>query len=202
MAELQNEATQLLNRIPFGYVIATPLEAAIRAQTKAAEASFQFIQQMAFKNSKGDASDEIRNVVFKFNRYDAKGAPVKTTLTVPLLTLVPIPFLRIDDMNISFKTKINAETKVETEDKSDVGQSGSAGGDLFGEYKWLGFSLNATGSVSSKMDSRATRESKYSVEYNIDIDIHAVQDDMPSGVSAILNILTESIRTPIQTGKS
>ena len=45
----------------------------------------------------------------------------------------------------------------------------------------------------SKKDSTSTSSSKYSVEYTIDINVHAVQDDMPAGMAKILGILTEAI---------
>lgn len=197
MAEIQNQATQMLSGIPFEYVIGTPLESAIKAQVKAAEASYEFIRSIAFKDGKDGGSGEVKSVTFVFDRFDKEGKPVKTTLTVPLLTIVPIPFLRIDNMSISFKTTINATTVVKSSDSSSTTKSASAGGEAKGIYGWLAFSVNATGSVSSKMDSTATRESKYSVEYTIDINVHAVQDDMPAGIAKVLNILTESIRTPL-----
>ncbi len=38
-------------------------------------------------------------------------------------------------------------------------------------------------SYSSKKDSSATRDSKYSVEYTMDVAVHAGQDSMPAGMA-------------------
>ena len=64
-------------------------------------------------------------------------------------------------------------------------------------YWFVKAKMNA--SISSKKDSSSTQNSKYSVEYTIDVNVHAVQDDMPAGMSKILNILADTIE--IESGK-
>lgn len=44
-------------------------------------------------------------------------------------------------------------------------------------------------SYSSKKDSKATSDSKYSVEYTMDVAVKAGQDSMPAGLSKILELL-------------
>ena len=48
-------------------------------------------------------------------------------------------------------------------------------------------------SYSSKKDSKATQYSKYSVETNMDIDITVGKEDMPGGISKMLEILNDSV---------
>jgi hypothetical protein len=80
-----------------------------------------------------------------------------------------------------------------TEDKQSNVVEKSA--KISGSARYLFFSASLDASVSSKKDSTSTKNSKYSVEYTIDVHVHAVQDDMPGGMSKILNILTESINS-------
>ncbi|MBQ5410820.1 MAG: hypothetical protein IIU20_03505, partial [Bacteroidales bacterium] len=50
-------------------------------------------------------------------------------------------------------------------------------------------SSNISAQVSSKKDSKATQESKYSVEYTIDVAVHASQDSMPAGMAKVLEMI-------------
>lgn len=90
-------------------------------------------------------------------------------ITVPLLTIVPIPYIAINSIDINFKANISASAaSTETENSSSsVDTSVSASARCF----WARGSMNA--SYSSKKDSSATRDSKYSVEYTMDVAVHA-----------------------------
>ena len=135
-------------------------------------------------------ADNRRPIQVEFVYYvDGKEAK----LMVPLLTIVPIPYLSIDSVDIQFKANIKAEASTHQEDNSSsettVGNKSSAS---FGGWFAKG-STEFNASYSSKKDSKATQESKYSVEYTMDLKIHAGQDDMPAGLAKVLNILEGSI---------
>ncbi|WP_013322440.1 DUF2589 domain-containing protein [Gloeothece verrucosa] len=183
--EEQKQATQLLSDIPFEHIIGGPLVAAVKAQGLASTACAQFIQEIAIeRDNAGKTTNKVRTIQFIYQKNDKN-----VTLTVPLLTIVPIPFLRIDNMNINFKAKINAGSK------SDEQTSASLATDLNIKSSWLesAFGLNFTGGISSKRDSTSSSHSEYSVEYTMDVNVHALQDAMPAGLQAVLNILTASI---------
>ncbi len=176
----QDAATRQLGNIPFGALIGGPMTAAVEAQAKAAQSSLGFIQGVAF-----DESGNIRNVTFSYS-----GPGGDQQLVVPILTIVPIPFIRIDDMSINFKASINAST--ETSQKDSQSSEGKVA--LAASAKYLFFSAKLDASYSSKKDSTSTKDSKYSVEYTMDINVHAVQDDVPAGMAKVLNILTDNIK--------
>jgi hypothetical protein len=117
-------------------------------------------------------------------------------LIVPLLTIVPIPYIRIDDMTIQFKANISASAEQESTDTSssstNVGGSASV---RFGIGPFFRGNANFNANYSSKKDSTATQNSKYSVEYTMDVYVHAVQDALPAGMSKVLNMLNENINT-------
>lgn len=177
------EITKELSAIPFGSLIGGPLTAAITAQANAAVSSVEFIKAVGF-----DKDGSVQNVQFKYQGPEDMGQQV---LEVPLLTIVPIPFIRIDDMTIEFKASMSQSTEREDKQSSVVEKSAK----ISGSARYLFFSAKLDASISSKKDSSSTRNSKYSVEYTIDVHVHAVQDDMPGGMSKVLNILTESINT-------
>jgi hypothetical protein len=60
--------------------------------------------------------------------------------------------------------------------------------------------VNLYAGYSSKKDSKATQDSKYSVEYTLDIAVQAEQAGLPQGLATILNILQEGVSTkPLDT---
>lgn len=170
---------QRLASIPFGALIGGPMNAAIQAQANAALSTVDFIKSVGF-----DKNDNVANVIFKYG----EGSSVQT-LQVPLLTIVPIPFIRIDDMSINFKASMSQTNS--TEEKESSSTTKKADLKVGASYWFVKAEMSA--SISSKKDSSSTQNSKYSVEYTIDVNVHAVQDDMPAGMSKILNILAESI---------
>lgn len=168
-----------LQSLPFSSLIGGPLNAAIDAQAKAAWSSVKFIQAIGF-----DDSGNVQNISFTATKDGSN-----SVITVPLLTIVPIPFIRIDDMTIDFKASITSskekEDKTSSSSTKDVKFSAGA--------KYLFFSASLEGSISSKKDSSSTQGSKYSVETTIDVHVHAVQDELPAGLSKMLDILTDTI---------
>jgi hypothetical protein len=174
--------TSELQAIPFGSLIGGPLDAAIEAQGRAAMSSVGFIKSVGFNDS-----DQVQNITFKVK----KGAD-EATIEVPLLTIVPIPFIRIDEMTIDFKANISS-TK-ETADKTAESTQASAKAKGSARYLFVKASLEA--SFSSKKDSESTKNSRYSVETTIDVHVHAVQDELPAGLSKMLDILADTIKAP------
>ncbi|MCC5637476.1 DUF2589 domain-containing protein [Nostoc sp. CHAB 5844] len=184
-------ATTALQGIPFSSLIGAPLNAAIDAQAKAAKSTYDFIQGVGLTGPENDR----RPIQVEFLYYvDGK----ETKLVVPLLTIVPIPYLAIDEVDIRFKANIKAEASTYQEDNSSTEDTKSGGGS--GSVGWGPWKAQANFSAnySSKKDSKATQQSKYSVEYTMDVHVHASQEDIPAGLAKVLGILEQSI-TPTQT---
>lgn len=173
-------ATSALQAIPFGNLIGGPLKAAIEAQALAAQSTAEFITRVGIDPNTG----VVRTVTFI---YMAGGQ--ETHLTVPLLTIMPIPYIRIDDMTIGFKADISAQASAaeSSQQNTDLSVGGGA------SWSGWGASVNFNASYSDKKDSRSSSDSKYAVQYTMDVNVRAVQDDMPAGLQQILNALTNSI---------
>lgn len=74
---------------------AGPLQAVVVAQAQAAMSTTTFIQAVAF-----DSNGHALNVQFAYNVTNATtGLTSTNTLSVPLLTLVPIPYLKVNHSN-------------------------------------------------------------------------------------------------------
>ena len=177
----------MLNGIDYSALIGGPLKAAIEAQAMAAKSSWEFIQEVGLYKDKDDVKRAV-NVEFM---YQKDGTLAK--LIVPILTIVPIPMIVVDDVSIKFKASLNASASEYSENSSsqalDIGGEGSL---TFGKGP-VSVDLKIKANYSTKKDSKATQESKYSVEYTQDVEVHAKQADMPAGLATVLNILSSSV---------
>lgn len=182
-------ATSALDSIPFETIIGAPLDACIKAQALAAQTSANFIKEVGLQDTNGDGMQEAINVSFTFIQNGRMAR-----LNIPLLTIVPIPYIAIQNIDIAFKASINASSSScdETSSNSEYSTEASGGTSRLG-WGLFGLKLDMKAAVSSKRDSRATQDSKYSVEYNMDIGIHAGQDSMPAGLAKVLEIMNNCI---------
>lgn len=111
-------------------------------------------------------------------------------IEVPILTMLPIPFIRVEEATIDFNAKINAmETRNES---SDFAISGS----LEVKQRWPGGSakLNVSCSYQKKSASGESVERTYSMQ----IHVKASQDEMPAGMEKLLGLLEGAMKsTPV-----
>lgn len=113
----------------------------------------------------------------------------KMQIEVPILTMVPIPFIKVEYADIDFNVKINSVSTTETKDSSNT--------DIKSNTSYKGIFSRFNTSLSASFSNQKSSNSKEEVkkDYSLNISIHAVQDDMPAGVSRILDMLEESIVT-------
>lgn len=195
-----SRAVDELKQIPFGVLIGEPMKAAIEAQALAAKTTVEFIekvgfipkdpvQDMLFVDETKDAdAGTVRNVTFQYKKIDENGQAKDVSLTVPILSIVPIPYLRLDEMTIDFTAKLN-DTIVNTT-KTNFKLDSSVSGTF--RAWWSPVRLDFRTSMSYEA-SRAT-SSRYVREYTMKIHVRAVQDDMPAGLERVLDILEQTIK--------
>jgi hypothetical protein len=106
-------------------------------------------------------------------------------LTVPILTMLPIPYIRIEETTIDFNAKINTMEyrKIDTSFKKDVSLKVKHGW-LFGSAK-----LN----VSTSYQRNSQQGNKVTRTFSMAVHVKAVQDEMPGGMEKILGILEGAI---------
>lgn len=164
-----------LNNIDFEKMIGGPLQACVNAQVKSSMATVDFIKTVGFKqDNSGNPTTDLVMVDFTFKK------PADTTatqLTVPLLAMLQIPSLRIEHVIIDFNVKLNS---VETSSSSlDIGVNASASGG-FGPVKFK---------VSASVQRKSTTGMEIKKEYALNVNVKAVQDEMPAGLEKILGML-------------
>lgn len=201
-----SRAVQELSQIPFAHLIGAPMTAAIQAQALAAQSTIEFIHKVGFKQQLATGTDllfgdtnqdadsgEIRNVTFSYKKKDENEVEKEFKLTVPLLSITPIPYIRIDEMTIDFKAKLTDAITRNTNtsfalDSTVTGKYSS----FFSPVK-LEFRTSASFKTSTSTQAASRRE------YSMDIHVRAVQDEMPAGLSKILDILEKAIKEQPKT---
>jgi hypothetical protein len=167
--------------------------AIIRAQSLAASETAQFISSVGLEPPAAAGGQQAaRMVKFSFDRKKPLSAGedgaatdvVKTEsveLTVPLLTIVPIPYIRIELATIDFECKVSSST-LDTS-QHNVGVEAKASGGFWG----VKFSVKASYSYQK------THRDQVDKSATLKVHIKAVQDEMPGGLSRMLEILETAI---------
>lgn len=107
-------------------------------------------------------------------------------LEVPILTLLPIPYIRVESATIDFNAKINSVEYRKTDEsvKVDASLEAKAG------WLWGSASLKVTASYQKSTQSGSTVERTYT----LGVHVAAVQDEMPAGMERMLGILEDAIK--------
>ena len=157
-------------------------------------------------DSSGEAGKEgleARYVEFKFDRLleeeittpppegSPEGTPpsktskysvVPSRLTVPLLSIVPIPYIRINDMTIDFEFQIKDVETAESTSEKNISVNAKAGG-------WF-YKVNIKGSYSNRTLNKRETDRRTSLK----ITVNAVQDQIPEGLGRVLDMLQEAMK--------
>ncbi len=194
-----------LRSLPLEDAIGAPLNAAVRAQAFAAKTTVDFIQEVGFIKDKDDPmgtavadggdseSGKVRNVTFSYEVQNADDEKEKVKLIVPILTIVPIPFLRIDAMTIDFRFRITEQTSTYSTDQLTTNENTIK---KKNKSFWFFFrrARSYSGTFTSSNSSVAKRSSRFLSTATLDVHVHAVQDEIPAGLGRVLNILEDTIK--------
>ena len=170
-------------------LIGGPLSAAAEASLQLAQSTADFINNVGF-----DKDGKIRNVDFgyekKVNNDDGTTDVQEMKVQVPLLAIIPIPNLQVDEVNITFDMEVKESEQSES--------STDAAASLSGSGKILGFKVSVSGSVSTH--SSNTRSSDNSAKYHVDV--AATNHGTPEGLARILDIVASSVSPSLVSAKA
>jgi len=179
--------------LPMGDLVGAPLMAACEAQVRLAQATADFINKVGFEqNEKGESTGTTRTSAFKFTRpvQNAAGDWVDEAveMNVPLLSIVKVPTLAVENVDITF----DMEVKAATHDKSSLDIEASA------SASWGGFGAKVAvqGSVASHKEN--TRSTDNSAKYHVNV--QARDGGMPEGLARVMDILQTAVVA--KTGKA
>lgn len=156
-----------LGELDFNRIIGGPLSACVNAQEEAAQATLDYLNGVVFRKKDDDESC-LEPVTMTF--YFESGGVVNR-LTMPLLCIVPVPYLRIDQVNLRFQATVTESSM--KEEKLELKAKYSAPGD----------SAQITDVSQEKFLSKRC----------IDVDLNVTTADMPMGISKLIEIFNNQL---------
>lgn len=156
-----------LGELDFNRIIGGPLSACVNAQEEAAQATLDYLNGVVFRKKDDDESC-LEPVTMTF--YFESGGVVNR-LTMPLLCIVPVPYLRIDQVNLRFQATVTESSM--KEEKLELKAKYSAPGD----------SAEITDVSQEKFLSKRC----------IDVDLNVTTADMPMGISKLIEIFNNQL---------
>lgn len=168
--------TEQFTGLDMGKLIGAPLTAATDASLMLANSTAEFINQVGF-----DENGKVRNAAFVYQvrniNEDGTSSLDDMRVEVPMLAVVPIPGLQLDEMKVFFDMEVKQSERIDSTSEIGAGISGGLG---LGRTK-----VCVNGSVSSHKDN--TRSSDYSAKYHVDI--RATNHGMPEGLARVLDMM-------------
>ena len=161
-------------------LIGGPLSAAADASTQLANSTADFINRVGF-----DANGKVRTVAFAYQKRsmneDGTSNLDEMKVDVPMLAIVPIPNLQVDEVNILFDMEVKQSEK--SEKSLDLGAS------ITGTMNLGIIKVSVSGSVSAH--SSNTRSSDNSAKYHVDV--RATNHGTPEGLARVLDMMAANV---------
>lgn len=161
--------------LPLEFIISAPLAGAVKAQAVVAQNMKDFIT--AFKDT---------NVEFTAATF-TNGSESKVNVKVPLLSMVPVPHLRIDSMTIDFKYEVSQVVGDKQSFESGVSLDAGTSG-ILSKF------VNAT--LKGSVTSRSSSESSVNRSGHLAVTVHASEAPIPEGLARVLSLLAHAVPEP------
>ncbi len=165
--------------LDMGQLIGGPLTAVADASTLLANSTANFINNVGFQNGK------LRTVAFAYQKRsmneDGTSNLDEMKVEVPLLAIVPIPNIQVDEVNILFDMEVKQSEA--SRESMDMGAS------LSGSLSLGPIRVTVSGSISAHKEN--TRNSDNSAKYHVDV--RATNHGTPEGLARVLDMMAANV---------
>lgn len=159
----------LLQELDFNCILGAPLSACVNAQEEAAQATLQYLNEVVFTQA-GDDDSSLEPVTVSFY-FESAGQVHR--IVMPLLLIVPVPYLQIDRVDLTFQATVTESRMNHDTRKLSLKAKYSAPGD----------------SAEVSKETKA----EYMNKRCIDINLSVTSADMPMGISKLLEIFNNQL---------
>ena len=111
-----DESPEAVGSVPFGQLVGGVLTACIEAQGQASELAWQYTKEALFQDDPFE--EQVTTVTFTYVEN-----AVEKSITIPLLTLVPAPYLKMDDIDLDFNAQVSVDNSDQYTLMANVGSS-------------------------------------------------------------------------------
>lgn len=161
-------------------LIGAPLSAAADASMQLAQSTADFINEVGF-----DEQGKVRTTIFKYQKTgvneDGTEQLEEKQVDVPLLSIVPIPNLQVDEVNVLF------DMEVQKSEKQEIPQDTE--GSISGNLNWGIAKVKVSGSVSSHEHNHGSSDD--SAKYHLDV--RDAEHGTPEGLQRVLDMMSEAV---------
>ena len=193
-----SDAIHDIRSLPLYEIIGGPLLAIIQAEAKAAQTTLEYIESVGFTDvKKGNAQKaatdigNLRMASFNYRKLDENGELAEFEVSVPVLSLVPIPAVQVRDAKIEFSVKIN-DVKIEVADTSMNPQKKKITAKSYAG--WLKPKrTELRGALANRARKDDDDKSKIEGTYQLDIAVNIEKADFPVGLTKIFDIMDQAI---------
>lgn len=159
----------LLQELDFNRILGAPLSACVNAQEEAAQATLQYLNEVVFTQA-GDDGSSLEPVTVSFY-FESAGQVHR--IVMPMLLIVPVPYLQIDRVDLTFQATVTESRMNHDTRKLSLKAKYSAPGD----------------SAEVSKETKA----EYMNKRCIDINLSVTSADMPMGISKLLEIFNNQL---------
>jgi hypothetical protein len=170
-----------LASLDFANLIGGPLNAIVEAQAKSAISTANFVKEVGF-----DKEGKAVNVDFSYNRKNDDGGDQEFTLSLPFITMLPVPYITVKNAVIDFNAKITSTTQSSVASNFKQQVDASAGGSF-----WFGSAKVNTKTSYQRTSASSDKEER---TFDMHVRVEAGNQDMPAGTERILTLLENSIQ--------
>lgn len=174
-------------------LIAGPLIATIEADSLSARRYLDYLFEIAFESYDRTTgkTGKLRALTFVYNSQDAGGSR-KQRVSIPMLTLVPLPLLQVQEAEFDFDIKILDAVSEQREETFSL-EEGKAIPPA-GEQPGGAFRMRA--SLAPKQGSgKESGNSQQGLSANMKVHIKMHQADMPGGLANLLHLTASNMQT-------
>lgn len=198
---------QQFTGLPMDSLIGGPLNAAAKANAGMAVTQTKFILDTCFTKGGTEDAPEYKPIMINMTLSrgvitpeeegnEGSGATIQnvdTTFNLPLLTIIPINSLGVDNVDITFEMEVKSSF---SEEQSETKESNiKTSGSFEAKIGWGPVSATVRGSASYDHKDSSTHSTHYqksnSAKYTVNV--HAGQLPIPKGVNTIIEAFTNAI---------
>lgn len=206
MSELVSMAQQF-SGLPMDSLIGGPLNASATANSAMAMTQTKFLLDTCF-NKIDDGYEPImismtltRGVITPGEEgKEATIQPLSTKFELPLLTIIPLNSLAVDNVDIKFEMEVKSSYGEDTSEAKSTELASKV--DFESKFSCGCFSASVKGSVSYDQKESSSKDTHYQKSNNAKytVGVHAGQIPLPQGVTTIIDVFSKAIE-PITIGK-
>jgi hypothetical protein len=188
--------------LPLGDLIGGPLVAMVEAEALAAQTTAEYIERVGFAPPRASSTDpgaepedsgigELRMAHFGYEKQDESGNQRRFEVRVPVISLVPIPGVRIKSARIAFTARI-LDARAPEEDRRSAPANPRA--TTAQPLRRLGDTRTLPRLRGGFSPRRSAGDGTQRGSFEIDIQVNVEQMPIAPGLEKLLMVLDQAIR--------